>query len=241
MKTNLTDFPKIMCPFVRKLYKVNEEDWRTHGAKLQLREPAVYLVTREVVPGFEWIFDKYTIAVEKLNGTNVKLLTKDGRLIAAANRKNHIDMLNILSSKGKTAIVEGIFTAVSKGYVEDNMEQAGEIIGKSVQGNPYDLSGHLWYPFDKAIDNLSYRSFHEHEKTFDNWNSWFKNYLVSRFHTQRLPPNPKKPKIMAEGIIFYNEKNRINKKIYRAKLRRNMFEWYYSPYIQIYYDQEIKI
>jgi hypothetical protein len=237
----LTDFPKIMCPFVRKLYKVNEEDWRTHGARLQLRQPAVYLVTPEVVPGFEWVFDRYTIAVEKLNGTNVKLLTKNGRLIAAANRKNQIDMLNILTSKGRTAIVEGIFSSVALGYVEDNLEQSGELIGKNIQGNPYEMNGHLWYPFAKAYEDLSYRSFHEHEKTFDNWNTWFKDWLVSRFHIKRTPPDPKKPKVMAEGIVLYSPKRRIANKCFRAKLRRDMFEWYYSPYIQIYYDQEIKI
>lgn len=44
-------------------------------------------MTRNIIdrvnPGYEWVFeDEETIAVEKLNGTNVKLLTEGGRLIA---------------------------------------------------------------------------------------------------------------------------------------------------------------
>jgi hypothetical protein len=71
----LTDYPKLHCPFVRKTYEVNQDDWRKHGRKLQLRKPEVYLVTPEINPGYEWVFDDPdTIAVEKLDGTNVKLL-----------------------------------------------------------------------------------------------------------------------------------------------------------------------
>jgi len=35
----LTDFPKLHCPFVRKTYKVDKEDWRKHGRALQLGIP----------------------------------------------------------------------------------------------------------------------------------------------------------------------------------------------------------
>jgi len=71
--TLLTDFPKIQCPFVRKTFKVNKDDFKQHGRQLQLRAPEVYLVTDEINPGFEWVFDDPdTIAVEKLDGTNLK-------------------------------------------------------------------------------------------------------------------------------------------------------------------------
>ena len=53
----LTDFPKIECPFIRKTYKINADDFKKHGRKLQLRDPEVYLATDEVNPGFEWVFD----------------------------------------------------------------------------------------------------------------------------------------------------------------------------------------
>lgn len=226
----LSDFPKIECPFVRKTYKVNKDDFKKYGAALELRSPQVYLVVDEINPGFEWVFDDpNTIAIEKLNGTNVKLETENGRLIALQNRKNIIDPLQIIS--GKAFIIEGIFTAIQKGYVEKTGIQAGELIGVKLQGNPYQLQGHLWYPFEKAIKHLKYKSFHEHDRTFDNWSSWFKDYLQSRFHTKLVGYENA---VMAEGIVFYNLKRKAEKKSYVAKLRRNMFSWYYNERIEIY-------
>lgn len=224
----LTDFPKLHCPFLRRTFKVNKDDWKKYGRKLQLRSPEVYLVVNEVNPGYEWVFeDKNTIAVEKLNGSNVKLLTCGGRLSALQNRKNVIDLLQII--KGKTFIIEGVFQAIGKGYINKDGEQAGELIGPKLQSNPYKLDNHLWYPFTKAIKHLSYRSFHEHEKTFDNWSDWFENYLISRFAAKRGHKD-----IMAEGTVFYNLKRKAEHKVYMAKLRRDMFLWTFSDKIEIY-------
>lgn len=232
----LTNYPKIECPFVRKTYKVNKEDWKKHGRKLQLRLPSVRLVTSEITPDFNWVFeDPDTIAVEKLDGTNVKLLTENGRLVSLYNRKNPIDMLDISGSKGRTAIVEGIFMAVAKGYIENDGEQAGEVIGRHVNGNPYKIDGHLWYPFSKMIKHLSYRSWHEHERTYDNLSAWFKDYLPSRFSGKRGDKD-----IKAEGVVFYNLNRLGERKSYRAKLRRDMFGWYYEDQIEIYYDQIVE-
>lgn len=229
----LGNFPKIECPFVRNKYKVNRDDWRKHGKRLQLRMPEVYLVTPEVNPEYEWVFEDATIAVEKLNGTNVKLLTENGRLTSLYNRKNPIDPLQII--KGKTFIIEGIFRAIQKGYIEIDGEQAGEVIGPKLQGNPYNLNNHIWYPFSKAVKHLSYRSFHEHEKNFDNWSSWFKDYLISRFAAKRKSKQGDQYKeVMAEGVVFYNLRRKEEGKTYRAKLRRDMFDWYYSDVIEIY-------
>jgi hypothetical protein len=68
----MTDFQKLHCPFIRKDFKVNEDDWKKYGHELQLRQPKAYLVVNEINPGYEWIFeDSETIAVEKLDGSNV--------------------------------------------------------------------------------------------------------------------------------------------------------------------------
>lgn len=228
MTLELSNFPKVRCPFIRKDFKVNKVEWEKYGRQLQLRQPYAYLVTDEIVPGYEWVFeDKDTIAVEKLNGSNIKLMTENGRLIALQNRKNIIDPLQII--KGNSHIIEGVFQSIGKGFVNHDGVQAGELIGPKFQGNPYEMVTHLWYPFTKAIKHLSYRSFHEHDRTFEGWSSWFKDWLVSRFATKRGKEN-----IMAEGIIFYNLKRKSENKIYMAKLRRNMFEWYYSDKITIY-------
>jgi len=225
----LSDFPKIECPFIRKSYAVNHDDFKKHGRRLQLRTPEVYLATPEVNPGFEWVFDDPdTIAVEKLDGTNVKLQTEDGRLVALQNRKNVIDPLLILA--GKVFIVEGIFTAIQKGYVEDNLIQAGEIIGPKLQGNPYKLDNHIWYPFQKAIKHLRYKSFHNHERTFDNFSSWFESNLKSLFHSKRVGYDEAD---FAEGVVFHNLKRKEAAQTYMAKLRRDMFRWYYSDDLAI--------
>ena len=222
----MTDYTKLQCPFVRKDFKVNEDDFLARGNEYELRTPVARLVVDEVNPGYEWVFDdKDTFAVEKLNGTNVKIRTKDGRLTGLQNRKNVVDPLQIL--KGKTFIVEGVFRAIAKGYVKMDGEEAGEIIGKNVQGNPYKLDHHIWYPFEKAIKDLSYRSFHEHDRTFDNWSDWFRKWLFSRFYAKKTKPG-ESDNVFAEGVIFYNLRRKEEEKTWRAKLRRNMFDWYYE-------------
>jgi len=223
----LSDFPKLMCPFVRETYEVNDQDWQEYGRALQLRNTSVYLVTPEITPGYEWVFeDKDTNAVEKLNGSNVKILTENGRLTSVYNRKNPIDPLQVM--KGKAFLIEGVFMAIQKGYVEQDGEQAGELIGPKIQGNPYKLYTHLWYPFEKAVKHLKYKSFHQHDRTFENWSSWFKDYLFSRFSTKRGHKD-----VMAEGVVFYNLKRKDEGRVYMAKLRRDMFDWFYTPYIRI--------
>ncbi|MBW2702729.1 MAG: hypothetical protein JRF33_18060 [Deltaproteobacteria bacterium] len=229
----LSDFPKIHCPFIRQTFKVNREQWKEHGAKLKLRKPEVYLAVNQVNPGFEWVFDDPdTIAVEKLDGTNVKILTEAGRLITVQNRKNVIDPLQII--KGKTFLMEGIFMSIGKGLVKADGEQAGEIIGPKLQGNPYKLDLHEWYPFEKAVAHLSYKSFLEHERTYENLDSWFHKWLFSRYFTKRASKLGLDEKVMAEGVVFYNLKRRAEGKTNMAKLRRDMFDWYYSDKIEIY-------
>jgi len=225
----LSNFPKIHCPFIRKNFDINKDQWKKYGRKLQLREPKVYLAVNEINPGYDWVFDDpNTFAVEKLDGTNVKLKTENGRLVALQNRLNIIDPLQII--KGKSFILEGIFQSIGKGYVDKDGEQVGELIGTKLQGNPYKLENtHLWYPFEKSIKHLKYRSFHEHDRNFDNWSSWFKEYLISLFAMKRGNRG-----IMAEGVVFYNLKRKFEMKTYMAKLRRDMFEWFYSDKIDVY-------
>lgn len=243
----LTDFPKIECPFARKTYQVNNQDFKKHGNKLKLRTPEVYLVTSQINPGYEWVFqDNDTIAVEKLDGTNIKLKTENGRLVVIQNRKNVIDPLQVL--KGNPHIIEGVFRAIQKGYVEDNKEQVGELIGPKLQGNPLKLDNHMWYPFEKAMTSLRYKSFNNHERTFENLSSWFKDHLFSMHYAKRqgfmgrhkgskdgpiLFGKDEEP-VFSEGVIFYNLKRRDEGKTYMAKLRRDMFDWYYSDKIEIF-------
>lgn len=232
----LTDFPKLHCPFIRQTFPISKEDFKKSQGKFGLRGPEVYLVIDRVNPGYEWVFDDPdTFAVEKLNGTNIKLKTEKGRLVALQNRKNVIDPLQILH--GKTFIIEGIFRSVGKGYVKEEGEQAGELIGPKVQGNPYKLDFHEWYPFDKSLGDLRYKSFHQHERTFDNWSSWFKDFLFSLYYTKRASKTGATDKVFAEGVIFYNMRRKAENQLWMAKLRRDMFVWYYEGIEIIGYDK----
>lgn len=237
MNNILTDFPKIHCPFVRQTFPIKQEHFKAHGNSLMLRNPEVYLVVDRVNPGYEWVFDDpETFAVEKLNGTSIKLKTENGRLVVLQNRKNIIDPLQIIA--GKTFIIEGVFRSISKGYVKSDGEQAGECIGPKLQGNPYKIEYHEWYPFDKAIEDLRYRSFHEHARTFDNWSRWFKDWLHSRYHQKSATKKGLNEKVFAEGVIFYNLKRKAANETYMAKLRRDMFDWFYEGIDIMGYDKK---
>lgn len=232
----LSDYPKLHCPFIRQNFKVKYEDWKKMGSKFELKTPEAYLVINQVNPGYEWVFeDSDTFACEKLDGTNVKILTKSGRLIVIQNRLNIIDPLQVM--KGNTYITEAIFQSIGKDYVKETGEQAGEVIGPKLQGNPYKLDVHLWYPFEKAITDLRYRSFDEHDRNFDNWSSWFKDHLFSRFFSKRAARLGTDEKVFAEGVVFYNLKRKSESKTWMAKLRRDMFLWFYDGIEIIGYDK----
>ena len=223
----LSDFPKIQCPFIRQTFPVLEKGFKECGSRFGLRRPEVYLVVDRVNPGFEWVFeDENTIAVEKLNGTNIKIKTEKGRLVRLQNRRNVIDPLQIMS--GKTFFIEGIVRSMGKGYIQADGEQAGECLGPKVQGNPYKLEFHEWYPFEKAVGSLCYRSFHEHARTFDNWSAWFKDGLHSRFYQKIATKRGLADHVFAEGVVFYNLRRRSAGQVYMAKLRRDMFDWFYE-------------
>jgi len=125
-----------------------------------------------------------------------------------------------------------VFQSLCKNYISGNGEFAGELIGPKLQGNPYKLSTHIWIPFEKLRTNsFRYKSFHDHDRTFDNWSLWFKDYLFS-LYTQRVNGNKD---VMAEGVVFYNEERDKKGLVCMAKLRRDMFDWYYSDKIKILY------
>jgi hypothetical protein len=137
---------------------------------------------------------------------------------------------------GKTFIMEGVLLSIGRGAVQQDGEPAGELIGPEVQGNPYRLDLHEWVPFERAIARLAYRSLGEHARSFDNWSAWFRDGLVSRFYTKRaskLGLGAEGDKVFAEGVVFHNLRRKAEGKIFMAKLRRDMFAWYYSHVLAI--------
>ncbi len=221
MQETLTNFPKIECPFIRDYEKVDEKVAR----QLKSHRKTLYLATNEINPGYEWVFDDPdTIAIEKLDGTNVKLKTLGDRLITVQNRKNVVDVLKIVKNEHKI-IINAVFKAAGKKYIKGNSIQAGEVIGPKVQSNPYDLETPVWYPFDKAIGELKYNFLSVPERTYDNLSKWFQFELKSILY-KKIHPN--EDPVFSEGIVFYNLNRKQNDKTYMAKLRRDMFLWYYK-------------
>jgi hypothetical protein len=236
------DFPKVECPFVRKSFPVNKEHWKKYGASLGLRNPEVYLATPEIAPGYEWVLEHpATTAVEKLHGTNLAVVTKNGRLVHLQNRQNPIDFLQIMG--GKSFLVEGIFAAAGRDYLESDGLQFGECLGPKLNGNLYELDQHLWYPFAKARESLKYASFHKHEKTYDNLSKWFQHFLKSMLYSRlnKIPiskmfSDERVP--FAEGVIFYNDEvSSAPGKPRMAKLRRDMFAWFYTDKVEILWPE----
>jgi hypothetical protein len=193
------DMPKIQSPFAREM------------------RDGVYVVTPQIEPGFEWVFtDPAVLAVEKLDGTNVSVVMKEGKLVALTNRMNlcPCDTLDV------NRFIQGVRNWIAKGHTLPREGQHfGELVGAQIQQNFLKLDIPLWYPFDYLKEKAAYRSYHKYPKTFDNISAWFKEGLFSLMY-QRLHDGEKQP---PEGIVFWHPDGRM------AKLRRDMFDWYDGP------------
>ncbi len=53
----IPNFPKIQCPFVRKEFEVNKEDWYRYGKRFQLRSPKIYLAIDEIIQDMNGYLD----------------------------------------------------------------------------------------------------------------------------------------------------------------------------------------
>jgi hypothetical protein len=194
------DFPKIESPFVRK--EINGK----------------YVVTPEIAKNYEWVFNDESVhAVEKLHGTCCSVIIEDGAIKSVWNRTERLPFFN----KGKRHIIEGFLESYERGYLDlpDGL-WFGELIGKKVNGNPYSLDKHVWSPFKTyAWEHLSYKSWGKYPKDFETISEWFKDLMPLyslKIHGKEFN------KHFVEGIVFTHPDGRY------AKLRRDMFSWYYE-------------
>lgn len=190
MEIKIRDMPKLESPFVRK---INDND--------------DYIITNEITPGAEWVFnggEDEVVCTEKLDGTNVSILIKEGIIVSIWNRTERIPFFN----KGKKHIIDGLLNSFERGYMEflDDGQHFGELVGPKVNGNPLQLKEHLWIPFNSyAREKLSYHSWHKYPKSFENINKWFldeidEGGIFSLF--MRRNEIKQKP----EGVVFHNLK-----------------------------------
>jgi len=192
------DMPKLESPFVRKM--VNGR----------------YIVTDEISEGYEWVFtDDKVMPIEKLHGTNVSILIKNGVIVSVWNRTARLPFFN----KGKRFIIEGLLNSFERGYMTFLLDgqHFGELIGPKLHGNPYKLEEHIWIPFETfGQKHLKYKSWGKYPKDFKSISEWFKELLP----LYTLMKGNKEG--FVEGIVFTHTDGRM------AKLRKDMFPWYHK-------------
>jgi len=195
----VNDFPKLESPFVRKMINGN------------------YVCVDEVALGYEWVFeDEKTMAIEKLHGTNVSIVIEGGAITSIWNRTARIPFF----TKGKGFILRGLLEAFDRGYCDlPDGQWFGELIGEHVNGNPYQIKGNVWIPFKTyAQEHLRYKSWGKYPKDFNTISEWFKELMPLyslKKHGKEYPGH------YVEGIVFTHPDGKY------AKLRKNMFSWYW--------------
>lgn len=234
----LSDYPKLESPYIRKLYQVDVKSWKSHGKSL-MRGPELYLATNEVDQKYSWVFDDPdTVAVEKLDGTNVKVRSSENAIVQVQNRQNPVIISPVpINVKGHHrgiigAVVNSACQPKEKEFILPNTTEAGEAIGPNIQSNPYELSHNLWYPFRKSLISLRYNNFNKQEMTFTNLSGWMQHAIRSRFY-QKYHKSAWEEAPFAEGVVFVNKRRREEGKSWQCKLRRDMYAWYYPETIKI--------
>ncbi|MEI9479633.1 MAG: RNA ligase family protein [Deltaproteobacteria bacterium] len=186
-------------------------------------------MTPVIDPDYRWVFEPGSVAVEKLDGTNVSVSSEPGGHIY--NRTNEIPLFG----KGSKRFVIGVLNAIERGYYIPQPEQVfGELIGPKVQGNVYGLEENLWIPFDHLKMKYSFRFWPSILEEIAGWSDAeiyayisdiFKGLwsVFKRAHgggPHVVNENTLFEGSAAEGIVFYSPDGRM------AKLRRDMFNWW---------------
>ena len=198
----IEDMPKLESPFERKLF-----------------DNGSYTVIDKIKEGYEWVFnggEDEVLATEKLDGTDVSIVIENGIITSIWNRTNRIPFF----CKGKEFIVMAVMEAFQRGYTElPDGQWFGEVIGEKLNGNPLEIKGHIWIPFNTYCrKHLVYKSWHKYPKTYENIKKWFLDDIKDGGIFSLLMKRKgidKKP----EGIVFHNIKTGQ-----MAKLRLDMFD-----------------
>ena len=224
------NMPKLLSPFERE--EINGK----------------YVCTPKIVKEFKWVFSNESIAVEKLDGTSVSVVVRDHRITEIYNRKNRIE---VFSRDGKR-FVEGILEAIDKDYFNPKKaadgQYFGELIGESVNANPYKLQGHLWLPlsslkkkccfhfwrdFAESLEGLSDEEiFGEVNELMKGLWSVYKRRLG--FEMGEVSESTRFEGMAAEGIVFYRKDREIKPATIdgkrtvaeMCKIRRDMFSFF---------------
>lgn len=215
MKIKAHDFPKLESPFVRE--EKNGE----------------YVCVPKIVPELRWFISDKSLAITKLDGTNVSIIIEDNKIVRILNRMNLVDIW-----KSGKWFYDGIRTAIdNKNFVpnlQSDGQYFGELIGERINGNPYKIKGHRWVPFEHLKKKYYFKFWGDvikecegktDEEIYKIVEDVFKKlwciYKRQLGIKGEVNENTKFEGLATEGIVFYNlETGEI------CKLRRDMFSFY---------------
>lgn len=223
----MRDMPKLESPFERE---------ETEGGR--------FVCVPKIKEEFRWVFTENSIAVDKLDGTNVSIIIANNEIKELYNRMNPVKIF----SKTGIRFAEGILAAIEKDYIKleetKDGQYFGELIGEKVNANPYKITGHLWIPFGFLAEKYYYKFWPEFVLTlkelndddiFDKVSNLFKSLWSIYKRAKAIKGEVDENTVFensaaAEGIVFYNKQagcdsSSINPKMV-CKLRRDMFSWY---------------
>ncbi|MEV0326729.1 hypothetical protein AB0H63_09805 [Micromonospora echinospora] len=162
-------------------------------------------------PECAWVFDGEGTPTEKLDGTNVRLTVRSGRLVRVEKRRNPSKV------QKQQGIVDGWYVDTDEHGAEDRWilaaarntdvsdwpdgEHPCEALGPRVQGNPLGLEEHRCVPFNLCVPALP-----DAPRSYTGLREYLAG-LESRFA----------PGHLAEGIVFHHPDGR------RAKIKRKDF------------------
>ncbi len=172
-----------------------------------------FRVTPSVREGCEWVLEGEGVPTEKLDGTNVRLTVRAGRVVRVEKRRNPSKL------QKKQGIVDGWYVDADEHGPEDRWifeavrgtdvsrwpdgEHSCEALGPKIQGNPLDVGAPVCVPFNREIpifDDVprSYEGLREFLRERDS--------LFAPGH-------------LAEGIVFHHPDGR------RAKIKRRDYRY----------------
>lgn len=210
---------------------------KLHSPLVREERDGGYFVADEVQEGHEWVFEKadqdHVIATEKLDGTNISVLYESGDEInhpgkfqiwarAGQAPMNYYSLLE----KNNTYIVDGVLEAWRRGWIEEYAEDGeplyGELIGERVKGNPYDIDGNLFVPFEYLKDKCSYHTYGKYDTGYEEFKTWFDEGLIPLFYARwhGVDFDRAAEHCQPEGVVFHNLKTGE-----KSKLRYDMFNF----------------
>jgi len=170
-----------------------------------------FRVINHVRSGCEWVFSGEGSATEKIDGTNIRLTIRSGRMVRLEKRRNPSKV------QKQQGIMDGWYVDADQYGSEDKWifdaanstdvsswpdgEHSCEAVGPNIQGNPLGLEKNICVPF-----NLVIPKYEQIPRSYDSLKD-----VLAKLESLYSPTH------LAEGIVFHHPDGR------RAKIKRKDF------------------